>query len=49
MVARCGGGVAVWAARDALVHELGGHATTLRQQPSPPHLVELATSQMGNT
>ena len=28
--------------------ELGGHATALQLQPSPTHLVGLATSQMGN-
>ena len=29
--------------------ELVGHTTTLQQQSSPPHLVGLATSQMGNS
>ena len=28
--------------------ELGGYATALQLQPSPPHLVGVATLQMGN-
>ena len=29
-------------------HELGGHATAVQQEPSPPHRVGLAASQRGN-
>ena len=46
MVAGWVGVLAVWAAQDAFVSYIGGHATTLRQQPSPPHFVVLATSQI---
>ena len=32
----------------AAVIELGGYTIALQWQPNPPHLVRLATSQMGN-